>query len=707
MRRPVLWSAIVFLATLTLSLLTEGSFGLPAACAVLLFCLLRPGPLAEHTEALLAGGLACLAALGVLRVYRARMDRWEPLVGQAAEFTGWVLEEDPYLPGRGKVQGALRLEGEVNEDAESTPPVLLDIRGIGEQLVPGGWVSGRLLISQVRQNGDALGGISLYCIALGDAEDIAAPPGLHPLAELAAVRRTVSQRVWERFRDQPAAVVLAMVFSRQDLLSQPVLEQMNRAGLRHLLVVSGLHLSMAAGWVLAAFRRLRLKGRGENSGERIGNVFALAAVWLLAGLAGFSVSVLRAAVMTSLWLAGRCLGHRADSLTSLAVAAVLLAFASPPVVLKTGYQLTFSATLGVLLGSEPMAKGLRQRWESRFHRVGPLSRWVLDGFSVSLCAQLGTLPVLAAAYGQFPVWGLFATQLAIPLASGIILLGGVGCILLSLRTTSLPEQLLLAAARLLARGVLALADLADRLPVGMVPVLLPYQLGLCLLVPAAVFAYLRLRPKMTPPRARMLRRGAALAATLVCLYHIVYYRQGAVLISANEDTGAVVISAPGGTLVLAQGEDAYDHRAVSAQLLRCGTEGPLALVCPWDSSANGILWWRLALSPVFTVAPEEETKLLYGQNAEGFLPLTEEPAEVLPDILVSHPSPEITCVEVLGRKVLKSWAGYGIIADKPLEGDLLIDMGGRVYPIDPALRPGKMLTGDTNLLLPAWSWQDT
>ena len=690
MRRPLFWFAAAFLAVLTLWLTTEGSYGLPAACAVLLFYLLWPGPLADSKGVLLTAGLACLAALGVMWAYQARMDRWEPMVGQTADYTGWVLEEDPYLPGRGKVRGALRLEGE----EEATRPVLLDIRGAGEGLDPGGWVSGRLLVLEVRPSGDALGGVSLYCIALGEAEDIAALPGLHPLADLAAARWTMSQRVWERFRDRPAAVVLAMVFSRQDLLPQPVLEQMDRAGLRHLLVVSGLHLSMVVGWILAALRRFRVR-------EWMEGLFALAAVWLLAGLAGFSVSVLRAAVMCSLWLAGRCLGHRSDSLTSLAVAAVLLAAASPPVILRTGYQLSFAATLGVVLGSEPMAKGLRRCWESRFGKVGPLSRWVLEGISVSLCAQLGTLPVLAAAYGQFPVWGLLATLLAMPFAAGIILLGGAGCILLSRWPASLAERLLLGAARTLARCVLALADWIDRLPVGMIPVRLPYQLALCLLVPAAVFTYLRLRPGMTPPRARMLRRGAALAAALVCGYHLIYYHGGAVLISAGGDTGAVVITAPGGTLVLAGGEDAYDHRMVTAQLLRCGARGPLALVCPWDSSANGILWWGTALSPVLTVAPEEETKLLQGQDTGGFLPLTQEPVEVLPGNLVSHPYPEITCVEVCGRKVVKFWAGYGIIADKPFTGDLLIDMDGRVYPADPGLRPGRMPTGDTNLLLPA------
>lgn len=750
MRRPLFCFSAFFLAALAFFLLVEGSFGLlTAACAVLLFCTLLPGRFASHRGLLAAGALACLAAFGAAKGYRARMERWEPLAGQTAVFTGWVQEEDPYLPGRGTVWGSLQME----ESGEETSSILLDIRGMGSDLTPGGWVSGRLLISEVRQNGDAFGGVSLYCIALGEAEDIAAPPGAHLLAELAAFRWSASQRIWDRYRDRPTAVVLAMVFSRQDLLPREVLEQMNRAGLRHLLVVSGLHLSIAAGWIMAGFRcfwrekREKDPGKGRGggdgdriggpeeqtgtAGERIGALLSLMAVWLLAGLAGFSVSVLRAAVMSGLWLLGLVLGQRADSLTSLALAALLLAAASPPVLLQTGYQLSFLATLGVLLGSGPMAAGLFQRWESRFRKAGPLVRWVLEGFSVSICAQLGTLPVLAAAYGQFSVWGLLTTLPAMPFAAGIILLGGVGCMLFSGWNAALLQRLLLGAARGLARCILALAELTDRLPGGTVPVLLPYQLILCLLVPVAVFGYLRLRPWMRPGRARMLRRGAVLAAALVLLYHAAYYRD-AVLVSASGDTGAVVISAPSGTLVLAQGEDAYYYRMVSSQLLRCGAKDPLALVCPWDSSANGILWWKTALSPVSVVAPEEETSLLQGQQPGLYLPLTQEPAEVLPGILVSHPSPEITCVEVSGRKVLKFWAGYGIIAanasfssgeyvnaasgsvgdetgyacgiiaGKPLEGDLLIDMDGRVYPAFPELRPGRMLTGDANLLLPAW-----
>jgi len=688
MRRPLFWFSAIFLASLALSLLAEGLSGLMAACAVLLFCTLLPGYFSSRRGMLLVGLLACLAAMGAAWAYQERLAGWNALAGRETSFTGWVREEDPYVPGRGTVWGTLTME-----DGSRTRAVLLDIRGLGKELSPGRWVSGRLLVREARQDGEAVGGVSLYCAALEECPEIPAPAGPHPLAEMAAARWALSQRAWELFPGEPAAVVLAMVFSRRDLLSQPVLERMNRAGARHLLVVSGLHLSMAVGWVLAACRQLGL-------GKRAGSLAGIAAVWLLAGMAGFSVPAVRAAMMSSLWLAGRCLGRRGDSLTALAVAALVSAAVSPPVVFRAGWQLTFAATLGTLLGSTPMARGMFLRWRSRFGRPGRPARWALESLSSSLCAQLGALPVMAAVFGQFSLWGLVTTLLAMPFAAAAILLGGAGCVLLSWESTAAAGRLLFGMARGMGRCILALSSLVSRLPGGVVPVLLPYQLALCLLVPAAVFGYLLARPWLDSRRARLLRRGAALGAALTLLYNVAYY-QGAVVVSASGSTGSVVVSTPSGTVALAAGEDSYGQRVLSSQLLRCGAEGPLVLVCPWDSSPNGILWWEQAFSPAAILAPGEEISLLQSQFPGDYLPLSEEPAEVLPGVFVSHPAPEITCVEVSGRKLLKSWAGYGIIADESLEGDLLIDMDGRMFPLSPGLRPGRMPAGETSLILAA------
>ena len=79
-----------------------------------------------------------------------------------------------------------------------------------------------------------------------------------------------------------------------------------------------------------------------------------------------------------------------------------------------------------------------------------------------------------------------------------------------------------------------------------------------------------------------------------------------------------------------------------------------------------------------------------------------ETERLLPGLWVGAPLPQLLTVETNGRKLLKSWAGYGIINESnlPPGGDLLVDMDGRVYPLSPELRPQRLPTGDTNLILP-------
>ena len=322
LRRPLLWFSAVFLVSLALFLGGGGLFGLLVAWTALLLCVIIARRPAVQRQLLLAGGLACLLAFGMAWGQRQRLARWQSLSGELVAFTGWLREDDPYTPGRGRVEGSVLLEG-------IPCRVTLDLRGLGEEFAPGSWLTGSLLVLEARQEGDAPGGVTLPGAVQGDPLAMAAPGGFHPLARLVSARWELSQRAWRRAPGEDTGVVLSMVFSRQELLSRPLLEQMSRAGLRHLLVVSGLHLSMASGWVLAACRWLGL-------GKRASSLAAIPAVWLLAGLAGFSTPVLRAGAMLTLWLAGRCLGHRGDSVTSLALAGLLLALLSPPVVSRPG-----------------------------------------------------------------------------------------------------------------------------------------------------------------------------------------------------------------------------------------------------------------------------------------------------------------------------------------------------------------------------------
>ena len=255
LRRPLLWFSAVFLVSLALFLGGGGLFGLLVAWTALLLCVIIARRPAVQRQLLLAGGLACLLAFGMAWGQRQRLARWQSLSGELVAFTGWLREDDPYTPGRGRVEGSVLLEG-------IPCRVTLDLRGLGEEFAPGSWLTGSLLVLEARQEGDAPGGVTLHGAVQGDPLAMAAPGGFHPLARLVSARWELSQRAWRRAPGEDTGVVLSMVFSRQELLSRPLLEQMSRAGLRHLLVVSGLHLSvvsglhlsMASGWVLSACR---------------------------------------------------------------------------------------------------------------------------------------------------------------------------------------------------------------------------------------------------------------------------------------------------------------------------------------------------------------------------------------------------------------------------------------------------------------------
>jgi len=669
MRRPLFWFTVSFLSALSLTLGLGGLSALPVACVGALCCVLLPAAPRVRRGMALCAAASVLLALGAAGLHQRRLAEWQQRKGRTLPFTGWVLEEDLYTWGRGRIWGQVLWEGEPR-------PVLLDLTtGTKEALLPGQWVAGSILVWEARSDGDAPGGISLYGAAAADPAFIPAPEGFHPLPALAALRRELSDTVYRQAPGDASALVASMLFSRRDLLPQPVLEVLNRAGVRHLTVVSGLHLSILVAWVGAACRRAGL-------GPRSTGLMAMGAVWITAGLAGFSLSVLRAAVAVSLYLAGRWLGRRSDGLTSLAAAALVLALASPPVVFRAGWQLTFSATLGLLLGAAPLSQWLRDRWQGWFGRVGKGAEALADGLAASIFAQLGTLPVLAVRFGTLPLWGVVTNLFVMPFVGGVLLLGGLGagCILLGWEA---PAGVLLAGARVAGGCILWIAGAVARLPWGIIPIRFWWQLAFCLLLPAGLLGLAGFSARVTPGRLRLMRRGIALAVVVTLLFGW-FYGRGEVVVDAGRRTGSAVVVVSGGTVAMVSGEGDYARRVLSEQLLRCGAEGALVLVFPWDGEANEILWWLDTFRPDAAVVPGELIPLLSAQLPGVYLGILPEGREVLPGVWVEHPMPQLVCVTAAGRRVVKSQAGYGMVTegDLPPGWDLLIDMEGRVYRLN-------------------------
>ncbi|ABF45874.1 DNA internalization-related competence protein ComEC/Rec2 [Deinococcus geothermalis DSM 11300] len=191
-----------------------------------------------------------------------------------------------------------------------------------------------------------------------------------------------------------------------------VQEAFARAGLSHLMALSGQNVGLLTGAVVWLLSWLRVP-----LGWRYGAALLFLAPYLL--LVGVSPSLLRAVLMGGAVLAGYALGRgRLDPYGTLALAAVLCLLLFPRWLLDVGFQLSFLAVLGLTLSAR-LAERLPARWP----------RWLRLPLAATLLAELATLPVVAGTFGQLPLVGLPANLLAGALMAALVPLGFVAGLL--------------------------------------------------------------------------------------------------------------------------------------------------------------------------------------------------------------------------------------------------------------------------------------
>jgi competence protein ComEC len=217
---------------------------------------------------------------------------------------------------------------------------------------------------------------------------------------------------------QPAAAVLAGIVLG---LKTPALRELQPAfqatGTIHLVVTSGLKLSILAALLEAALRPL------------LGRRRALLPVLL--GIAGATVlggagpAAIRAGIMAALLVLAPELERQTYRYTSLAAAALLMTLLDPFLLWDVGFQLSFLGTLGIALLEPPLTTMF-----SRGLRAIPGAPLLVEELAVTIAAEIGTLPVMAANFGVLsliaPVANLIVLPLVPPLLVLGLLVGGVG-----------------------------------------------------------------------------------------------------------------------------------------------------------------------------------------------------------------------------------------------------------------------------------------
>lgn len=209
--------------------------------------------------------------------------------------------------------------------------------------------------------------------------------------------------------DDVAGLVPALVHGDDRDLPDDLADDFQTSGLTHLLAVSGTNLTLVVGFLLLVARQCGIRGRGQLLLGVAGTVgFVL--------LARPEPSVVRAAAMGLVALAGLGAGGRRRGMRSLAWAVIGLLLLDPWLSRTVGFVLSVCATAGILI--------LAPAWRDRLARWMP--RWCAEAIAVPTAAQLACTPVVAVVSEQVCLVAVVANLLAAPAVGPATVLGLTG-----------------------------------------------------------------------------------------------------------------------------------------------------------------------------------------------------------------------------------------------------------------------------------------
>lgn len=224
--------------------------------------------------------------------------------------------------------------------------------------------------------------------------------------------------VYRLFLDPEASLLAGILLGVDSDLSFPLQQAFKNTGTAHIIAISGFNIAIIAGIFIKLFSRIL--------GPRRGAVVAVLGIGLYTFLVGANASVVRAALMGTLSLFAVQVGRRQQGLNTLAFVGALMAVFNPLVLWDVGFQLSFFATLGLVLYGEVFLQ-VAEKFFAHFFPVtntGKISQFFADFVLLTFAAQLTTLPIVAYQFKQVSLVSFAANPFILPAQPAVMILGG-------------------------------------------------------------------------------------------------------------------------------------------------------------------------------------------------------------------------------------------------------------------------------------------
>ncbi len=219
------------------------------------------------------------------------------------------------------------------------------------------------------------------------------------------------------------ALVAAITLGQKNMLDPEQKNSFIKAGVMHIMAVSGLHTVILS---LFVFTMLFFLKRRFNV---IRIILTLLILWSFAFVTGLTASVLRATLMFSFLQAGGLLKRRVNGINSVLASAFVLIIIRPSVIFEAGFLLSYLAVIYIIA----FYRELYQKLLFRKY----LADKIWQSAVVTIVAQTGTLPLTIMLFNRFPVYFLITNIIIVPLSSLLVIAGFLFLVLFHIRFISL------------------------------------------------------------------------------------------------------------------------------------------------------------------------------------------------------------------------------------------------------------------------------
>lgn len=224
-------------------------------------------------------------------------------------------------------------------------------------------------------------------------------------------RSVVDQKIDEIIDADVRPLFKAILLGNKNELDSDTRTSFSRAGLSHLMAVSGMHV----GFVLMPIWLIIPWFWTSRFGRPAGLFFIASILLFYAGLTGFSASVSRASITASLLAIGKLFQRNRDSLNTTGIAAIIILLNDPRSLMDIGFQLSFCAvTVILVLGPvlrDSISTQIRYTWKGS----------LIQFLGISTIVQVGLFPILASSFGEFSLAGPIANTIAVPVTQLLFL----------------------------------------------------------------------------------------------------------------------------------------------------------------------------------------------------------------------------------------------------------------------------------------------